>query len=184
MNLTLVVNPGSPFIASRGDRDLHELISLSGRVTAPTLLKPVHLVLEGWSLLWRFAEPCGSRGGRIAGTAGRPINSGKRPQIVVLINLPHSLSTVRQYATVKEVRAHSEKGDAAVPRVVGTVDTLPCCGMGASRLSRREYGAVRWKSCFPGGMGSGARAWKGSGETKLESETLRGRTSRNLSPRP
>ena len=130
MNLILAMSPGSPFIASRGDRDLHGLISLSGRVTAPTLLKPVHLVLEGWSLLWRFAEPCGSRGGRIAGTAGRPVNSGKRPQIVMLINLPHSLSTVRQYATVKEVRAHSEKGEAAVPRVVGTVDTLPCCGMG------------------------------------------------------
>jgi hypothetical protein len=81
----------------------------SGRVTVPTLWKPVHLVLEGWLLLWRVTEPCRSHGGRIAGTADHPVNSGKRPQIVVLINLPHSLSTVRQYATVKEVRAHSEK---------------------------------------------------------------------------
>ena len=109
--LNLAMSPGSPFIASRGERDLHELISLGGRVTAPTLLKPVHLVLEGWSLLWRCAEPYGSHGGRIAGTAGRPVNSGKRPQIVVLINLSHSLSTMRQYATVKEVRSHSERGE-------------------------------------------------------------------------
>ena len=49
----------------------------------------------------------------------------------MLINLPHSLSTVRQYTTVKEVRSHSERGKAAVPRVVGIVVALPCCGMEA-----------------------------------------------------
>ena len=53
---------------------------------------------------------------------------------MVLINLPHSLSTVRQYATVKEVRMHSERGKATVTRVVGTVGTLPCCGMGVIAL--------------------------------------------------
>ena len=67
-------------------------------------VKPVLLVLEGWLFLWRVTEPCRSHGGRIAGTADHPVNSGKGRQIVVLINLPHSLSTVRQYATVKEVR--------------------------------------------------------------------------------
>ena len=32
LDLSLVVNPGSPFIVSRGDKDLHELISLDGTV--------------------------------------------------------------------------------------------------------------------------------------------------------
>ena len=182
MNLILAMSPGSPFIASRGDRDLHGLSSLSGRVTAPTLLKPVHLVLEGWSLLWRFAEPCGSHGGRIAGTAGRPDNSGKRPQIVIVINLPHSLSTVRQYATVKEVWAYSKKDVAAVPWVVGTVDTLPCRGMGVIAS------VTSWVRSSCGGslaaQVSGARAWTGPGESELASEALRGRASRNLCPRP
>ena len=108
---------------------------LNGETTVPTLLRLVHLVLEGWLtawlFLWRVTEPCRGRGGRIASTASHLVNSGKRPQIVVLIYLSLSLSTVRQYAAVKEVRAHSEKGDAAVPRVVGIVVALPCCGMEA-----------------------------------------------------
>jgi len=33
---------------------------------------------------------------------------------------------------VEVVRSHSERGKAAVPRVVGTVATLPCCGMGVT----------------------------------------------------
>jgi len=51
---------------------------------------------------------------------------------VALVNLSHSLSTVRRYATVKEVRSHSERGEAAVPWMVETVATLPCCGMGVT----------------------------------------------------
>ena len=50
----------------------------------------------------------------------------------MLINVPHSPFTVRRYTTVKGVRLHSERGKAAVTRVVGTVATLPCCGMGVT----------------------------------------------------
>ena len=52
----------------------------------------------------------------------------------MLINLPHSLSTVRQYATVKEVKMHSDRGTTTVTGVVGTVGALPCCGMGVIAL--------------------------------------------------
>ena len=48
---------------------------------------------------------------------------------MTLINLPHSSFTVRQYTTVKEVRLHSERGKAAVFRVVGIVATMPCNDM-------------------------------------------------------
>ena len=87
---------------------------------------------------------------------------------MVLINLPHSLSTVRLYATVKEVRAHSEKGDAAVPRVVGTVVALPCCGMGdiASVMS--------WVRAPCGGSLAAQVEWG------LVPESGRGRARRNL----
>jgi len=50
--------------------------------------------------------------------------------MVMLINLSHSSFTVRLFTTVKEVGLDSERGKAAVSRVVGIVDTLPCCGMG------------------------------------------------------
>jgi len=110
--------------------------SLNGEATVPTLLKPVHLVLEGWLtawlLLWRVTEPCRSHGGRIGGTADHPVNSGRRQQTVTLVNLPHFSFTVRQYTTVKEVRLHSERGKATVTRVVGIVATMPCCDMGVT----------------------------------------------------
>ena len=51
---------------------------------------------------------------------------------MTLINFPHPFFTVRRYTTVKVVRSHSERGKAAVPRVVGIVVTLPCCGMGVT----------------------------------------------------
>ena len=81
-----------------------------------------------------------SHGGRFGGTADHPVNSGRRQQIVMLINLPHSLFIVRWYTTVKEVRSHSERGKAAVPRVVGTVATLSYCGM---RVTARVTSWVR-----------------------------------------
>jgi hypothetical protein len=101
---------------------------------------------------------------------------------VVLINLPHSLSTVRRYATVKEVRAHSGKGDA---EVVGIVVALPCCGMEAIASVTSgvwaPYGGSlvdlveRDPAPDPG---------RGSGELELASDALRGRASRSLRPRP
>jgi len=51
---------------------------------------------------------------------------------MMLINLSHPPFTVRRYTTVKEVRLYSEKGKAAVSRVVGTVAIMPCCGMGVT----------------------------------------------------
>jgi len=117
---------------------------------------------------------------------------------------------VRQYATVKEVRAHSERGKAAVPRVVGTVATLPCCDMGVialvsswvrapcgrglailvdrdpapeprrGRVSRR----LRPRPWGIGRVGTCVRGPEGSGESELASEALRGRASRNLRLRP
>jgi hypothetical protein len=99
-------------------------------------LKPVHVVLEGWLaawlLLWRVTEPCGSHGGRIDSTVDHLVNRRRRQQIVTLINFPHPFFTVKRYTTVKVVRSHSERGKAAVPRVVGIVVTLPCCGMGVT----------------------------------------------------
>ena len=124
--------PWLPFYSLKGRQGFTwvDLPLPSGRVIVPTLLKPVHFVLEGWPSLWRVTEPCRSHGGRITGTAEHRVNSGKGHQIVALINLPHSLSSVRQHATVKEVKVHSERGRAVVPRVVGTVVNLPCCGTG------------------------------------------------------
>ena len=128
--------------------------------------------LEGWSLLWRFTEPCRSHGGRIAGAAAYRVNSGKRRQIVVLINLSHSLSTVRRYATVKEVRSHSERGEAAVLGVVGTVVALPCRSMGviASVMS--------WVRASCGGSLAAQVEWGPAPEPG------RGRARRSLRPRP
>ena len=102
---------------------------MNGEATVPTLLKPVHLVLEGWLttwlLLWKVTEPCRSHGGRIGGTVDHPVNSGRIQQTVALINLPHSSFTVREDTTVKEVRLHSERGKATMARVVGIVATMP-----------------------------------------------------------
>ena len=91
---------------------------------------------------------------------------------MVLINLSHSLSTVRQDAIVKEVRMYSDKGKATVPGVVGTVGTLPCCGMGVIAL-----------------VTSGVRApYGGSLDDLVERgparEPRRDRARRNLRPRP
>ena len=104
---------------------------------------------------------------------------------MVLINLPHSLSTVRRYATVKEVRAHSGKGDAAVHKVVGIVVALPCCGMEAIASVTSGVWALYGGSLVdlverdpapdPG---------RGSGESELASDALKGRASRSLRPRP
>ena len=126
----------------------------------------------------------------------------------MLINLSHSPFTVRRYTRVKEVRLHSERGEAAVTRVVGTVATMPCCGMGITapvtswvRASCVESLALVRRS------GVGARALEGSGETELTPEAKgvgrggvciralgvgrdgtrvrgqRGRSSRDLGPR-
>jgi hypothetical protein len=90
----------------------------------------------------------------------------------MLINLSHSSFTVRRYTTVKEVRLHSERGKAAVSRVVGIVATMPCRDMGAtapvtSWYGRRALEALLWL-----------------GEAALAPEPWRGRAKRNLRPRP
>jgi len=89
---------------------------------------------------------------------------------------------------VKEVRLHSERGKAIVPRVVGIVATMPCCDMGVTAP------VVSWVQapcvgslalCWGiGRSGVGARALEGSGEAELASEAQRGRARRNLRPRP
>jgi len=110
--------------------------------------------------------------GRIASTAAHPVNSGKRPQIVVLINLSHSLPTVRQRAIVKGVWMYSDRGKATVTGVVGTVGTLPCHGMEVIALVT-------------------SRVWASYGESLVDrvdrdpaSGPIRGRARRNLRPRP
>ena len=129
---------------------------------------------------------------------------------MTLVNLPHPFFAVRQYATVKEIRLHSERGKATVTRVVGTVDTLPCCGMGViapvtswvrapcggnlvdlvERGPASEARRDRARRNFrprPGGVGrvgTCVRDPDGSGESGLASEALMGRASRNLRPRP
>ena len=166
--------PWLPFYGLKGRQGIKwvDFPLPSGRVTVPTLLKPIHLVLEGWLFLWRVTEPCRSHGGRITGAAEYRVNGGKRHQIVVLINLPHSLSTVRRYATVKEVRSHSERGEAAVPRVVGTVNTLPCCGMGVIAP------VTSWVRAPCGGSLAAQVEWGPAPEPGS------GRAIRNLRPRP
>ena len=91
---------------------------------------------------------------------------------MVLIYLSHSLSTVRQYATVKEVRMYSDRGKATVPGVVGTVGTLPCHGMEVIALVT-------------------SRVWAPYGESLIDlvdrdpvPEPVRGRARRKLRPRP
>jgi len=101
-------------------------------------------------------------------------NSRKRQLIVTLINLSHAPFTVRRYATVKEVRFHSERGATTVAGVVGIVATMPCHGMGitASIMSRVRAPCVG--SLAPrrglGQGGVGARAQEGSGEAELAPE--------------
>ena len=99
----------------------------------------------------------------------------------MLINLSHSSFTVRRCTTVKEVRLHSERGKAAVSRVVGTVATLPCCGMGVTAP------VMSWVRAPCVGnfalvkrSGVGARALGGSGETELTPEAKGGRARRCL----
>jgi len=79
------------------------------------------------------------------------------------INLSHSPFTVRRY--------HSERGKAAVTRVVGIVATMPCCGMGvtapvASWVRAPCVGSL----ALVRRSGVGARAPEGSGETELTPE--------------
>jgi len=97
-----------------------------------------------------------------------------------------------------------------VTRVVGTVGTLPCCGMGVIALVtswvRTPYGGslvdlvergptpeprrdrarrnLRPKPRRVERVGTCIRGPEGSGESELASEALRGRASRNLRPRP
>jgi len=104
---------------------------------------------------------------------------------VTLVNLSHSSFTVRRYTIVKEVRLHSERGEAAVTRVVGIVATMPCYDMGDCACHVVGTGAVRRKPCFV--MGDRAkRHWRpsprGSGETELASEAQRGRARRCRRP--
>ena len=85
---------------------------------------------------------------------------------------------------MKEVRAHSEKGDAAVPRVVGIVVALSCRGMEAivSVMSwvRAPCGGslaaqAEWRPSLDGvgRVGTCVRDPGGSGESELASEALR-----------
>jgi len=76
---------------------------------------------------------------------------------------------------VKEVRLHSERGKATVPRVVGIVATMPCCDMESLRLSCRGYGRRALEALLCAG---------GSGEAALAPEPQRGRARRNSHPRP
>jgi len=124
--------------------------------------------------LWGVAEPCWSRGSRVGDTATCPVNSGRRQQIVTLINLLHSSFTVRQYTTVKEVRLHSKRGKATVTRVVGIVATMPCCDMGVtapitSRVRAPCVGSlvlIRWSGVWrpsPGRVGRDGTYARGPG---------------------
>jgi len=98
---------------------------------------------------------------------------------------------------MKEVRLHSERGEAAVTRVVGIIATMPCCGMGVTapvtswvRVTCVESLALVRRSCV------GARDLEGSGETELMPEAkgvgrggvyvraLGGRARRNSRSRP
>ena len=101
-------------------------------------------------------------------------NSRKRQLTVTLVNLSHSSFTVRRYTTVKEVRLHSERGEATVTGVVGIVATMPCCDM---RVTAPVTSWVRapcvgsltlWRGI--GRSGVGVQALEGSGETELASE--------------
>jgi len=117
----------------------------------------------------------------------------------MLINLPHSSFTVRQYTTVKEVRLHSERGKATVARVVGIVATMPCCDIGVTApvmstvraLCVGSFASIWWGVVWRPSPGGGGRARRnlhprprGSGEAVSASEPLGGRAWRNLRPRP
>ena len=66
---------------------------------------------------------------------------------------------------------YSDRGKAAVTRVVETVVALPCRVMGAvASVMSGEVLLPRW---------SGVRDPERSGESELASEALRGRASRN-----
>jgi len=89
----------------------------------------------------------------------------------MLINLSHSPFTVRRYNTVKEVRLHSERGKAAVTRVVGVVATMPCCDMGVTALVTSWVRApCTGNLALIGRNGVVARALEGSGETETMPE--------------
>ena len=73
---------------------------------------------------------------------------------------------------------YSDRGKATVTGVVETVVALPCRVMGAvASVMSREVSLPRWSGVRRPSLG-------GIGETELASETLRGRVSRNLRPRP
>jgi len=80
---------------------------------------------------------------------------------------------------------HSDRGKATVTRVVGTVGTLPCCGMGVVALVTSGVWAP-----YGGGLvdlverDPAPDPGRGSGESELASEALRGRASRSSRPRP
>jgi hypothetical protein len=59
---------------------------------------------------------------------------------------------------VKEVRLHSERGEATVTRVVGIVATMPCYDMRVT-VSRRGYGRRASEALLcDGGSGEAALA--------------------------
>ena len=99
---------------------------------------------------------------------------------MVLINLSHSLPTVRQRATVKGVRMYSDRGKGTMTRVVGIVIALPYRGMeavasvmswvrapcGGSLAAQAEW--VRRPSLDGvGRVGLCVRGPEGSGESNL-----------------
>ena len=109
---------------------------------------------------------------------------------MVLINLPHSLSTVRRYATVKEVRLQCSgwlEQSSPCPAAVWESSRLSCRGYGRRAvevLLPRWTGVRRPSPDGVGRVGTYVRGPDGSGESELASEALRGRVSRNLRPRP
>jgi hypothetical protein len=162
----------------------------------PTLWRLVHFVLgawlTAWLLLWRVAEPCWGRGGRVSDTAACPVIVGKRqPQWQGLTpSIPPF--TVRRYFTMKEVRLHSNRSGWNSCRHA----LLQHGGYGARHIG--WMAAVCWKPgpetevwarrCLcpsPGGRArrSLAPETKGSGETELAPEA-KGSGETELTPEP